>query len=65
MRGLEGLELAEEPIVLGVRDLGRVEDVVGVVGALDLLPQAGDLLGWRHGSDNSTARQIGVQPLVD
>ena len=33
--GLECLELAEEPVVLGVRDLGRVVYVVGVIGALD------------------------------
>ena len=45
VRGLERLQLAEEPVVLRVRDLGRVVDVVGVVGALDLLAQTRDLLG--------------------
>ena len=44
MLGLEGLELAEEAVVLRVRDLGRVVDVVGVIGAIDLLAQAGYLL---------------------
>ena len=39
MGGFERLELAEEAVVLRVGDLRRVEDVVGVVGALDLLPQ--------------------------
>jgi hypothetical protein len=34
---LERLELAEQPVVLRVRDLGCVMDVVGVTGALDLL----------------------------
>ena len=46
MGGLERLELAEEAVVLRVRDLRRVVDVVGVIGALDLLAQARDLLGW-------------------
>ena len=46
MCSLEGLELAEEPIVLGVRDLRRVIDVVGVIGPLELLTQTGRLFGW-------------------
>ena len=37
--GLERLQLAKQPVVLGVRDLGRVENVVGVVGPVDLLAQ--------------------------
>ena len=45
MLGLERLELAEEPVVLGVRDLGRIVDVVRVIGALDLLAETGGLLG--------------------
>jgi hypothetical protein len=35
--GLERLELAEEAVVLRVRDLRCVEDVIGVISALDLL----------------------------
>src|SRR5918992_5235670 len=62
MLGLERLELAEEPVVLRVRDLRRVIDVVGVIGALDLLAEAGCLLCWRHGliiiSDHSPAIEL-------
>jgi hypothetical protein len=42
---LERQEFAEEPVVLGVRDLGRIEDVVSIIGALDLLAQARYLFG--------------------
>ena len=45
MLGLERLELAEEPVVFGVRDLGSVVYVVGVIGALDLFPQSRHLFG--------------------
>jgi hypothetical protein len=45
MCALERLELAEETVILRVRDLRCVVDVVGVVGALDLLAQAGYVLG--------------------
>src|SRR3954471_455178 len=50
---LEGLELPEQPVVLSVRDLRRVEDVIRMVGAADLLAQAGRLLCRRHGWDNN------------
>jgi hypothetical protein len=43
---LQRLQLAEMAIVLGVRDFGGVEDVVGVVRALDLLPQPDRSVGW-------------------
>jgi hypothetical protein len=33
-------ELAKEGVVFRIRDLGRIEDVVGTIGALDLLEQA-------------------------
>jgi hypothetical protein len=46
MLGLERLELAEEPVVLGVGDLRCVEDVIGVIGALDLLAQPCRLFSW-------------------
>ncbi len=35
---LQVLELAEELVVLGVADLGRVEDVVAVVVVVELAP---------------------------
>ena len=38
-RGLQGLELGEEPVVLGVCEDGPVEDVVGVVGVADPIAQ--------------------------
>ena len=44
MLGLERLQLAEQPVVLGVGDLRRVVYIVGMIGALDLLAQARDLL---------------------
>ena len=47
---LERLQLVEEPVVVGVRDLRIVEDVVAVQVVLDLLAQLGstllDGLGW-------------------
>ena len=36
---LERLQLVEEAVVLGVRDLGVVEDVVAVVVVVEQLPQ--------------------------
>src|SRR3954447_17228443 len=63
MLGLEGLELAEEPVVLGVRDLRRVEHVVGVIGALDLLAQSPGLLRWCwHGCQVNQVTSITVAP---
>ena len=50
VRRFQRLELAEETVVLGVGDLRRVEDVVRVVGAFDLLPQRGRLLGRARAS---------------
>src|SRR2546427_1112972 len=41
MLGFELLQLAEQPVVLGVRQLRLVEDVVGLVRALDEPPQLG------------------------
>lgn len=41
---LQRLQLAEEPVVLGVRDGRRIEDVVGVVGLVDLAAQRGGAL---------------------
>jgi hypothetical protein len=57
MGGLEDLELAEKAVVLRVGDLRRVEslpraqrgDIVGIIGALDLLAQdapLGPLQPW-------------------
>ena len=40
-RVLERDQLAEQLVVLGVADLGRILDVVEAVGALDLLDQPG------------------------
>ena len=49
----ECLQLAHEPVELGVRDLGLVEDVIPVVVVLDVLAQAaearGRLVTFRHG----------------
>jgi len=39
--GFELLQLPEQPVVLGVRDLRPVEDVVCVVRALDEPPELG------------------------
>jgi len=53
---LEVLELAKKPIVLGVADFGRVEDVVAVVVMVDLVAKIFDALnhgprdGVGHGS---------------
>ena len=41
---LERLQLVEEPVVVGVRDLRIVEDVVAVQVVLDLLAQLGSTL---------------------
>ncbi len=48
MLGLDSLEFAEQPVVLGVGDGGRVEDVVRVIGLLDLLPEDGGTLARCH-----------------
>src|SRR5205823_1659564 len=48
MLGLELLQLAEQPVVLGVRQLRLVEDVVGLVRALDEPPQLGGPGGGFH-----------------
>ncbi len=58
MRGLQLDQLAPEPVVLGVADLGSVLGVVEIVVAVDLLPQGfdpGDHVGrGRHrGSQDS------------
>jgi hypothetical protein len=53
MGALERLELAEEAIVLRVGNFRRVVDVIRIIGALDLLPQARHQLGRRHGWDNN------------
>src|SRR5207245_2528557 len=45
-RRLALLQLAERPVVLGVRDLRLVEDVIGVVGALEQSPQLDGPCGW-------------------
>ena len=45
MLRLQALQVAEEAVVLGVADFGRVEHVVRVVGAFDLLPKRGRPLG--------------------
>jgi hypothetical protein len=46
MLALQRLQLAKIAIVLGVRDLRSIEDVIGVVRALDLLPQPDRSVGW-------------------
>src|SRR2546425_8282535 len=43
--GLELLQLAEQAVVLGVRDLRMVEHVIRVIGALDEPPQLGSPRG--------------------
>ena len=43
--GLELLQLAEQPVVLGVRQLWLVEYVISVVGALEQSPQLGGSCG--------------------
>jgi len=45
MRGLERLQLGEEPVILGVGDLRRVLDVVKPVMALDRPAQLRDARG--------------------
>ena len=65
MGGLEPLELAEEPVVLGIRDLGRVIDVVG--GAVDLLARratcsVGDMAGITS-SDCERAQREAIPQL--
>jgi hypothetical protein len=60
MVALELLKLAEETVVLGVRDLGAVEHVVLIRGPLDLLAQrgrAGRELMELAGGAGVTARQ--------
>jgi hypothetical protein len=42
MQSLEFEELAKHPIILGIRDFGRVLNIVEVVVVLDLLPQVGN-----------------------
>ena len=50
--GLEVAQLVQQRVVLGVRDLGVVEDVVAVVVVVELPPQLGRpvLGGWAHTS---------------
>jgi len=45
MGRLENAEFVKEPVVLGIRDLGRVLDVIEMVGPSDLLPQRFDPSG--------------------
>ncbi len=56
MFGLDCLELAEQTVVLRVGNFRCVVDVIGVIGAIDLLAKTGDLLCGRHGGENNRAQ---------
>jgi len=45
---LESLQLAEEPVILCIRNLRRIEHIVRVIRALELLPERGGTIGWLH-----------------
>jgi hypothetical protein len=55
---LEGRELVEEAVVLGVGDLGLVEDVVAVEVVIELLSKFADVLfeGLRRHRDDASRR---------
>ena len=50
MGRLQLLQLAQQPVVLGVGNLRRVEDVVGVVGAVEGGAEGRGALGRSHES---------------
>jgi len=60
--GLEVLQLAEQLVVLGVRDRRRVEDVVGIIVALDLATEEFRALPClarnRHQENSRSARTL-------
>src|SRR5204862_6139036 len=72
MLGLELLQLAKQPVVLGIRQLRLVEDVVGLVRALDEPPQLGGPGGcgfhrplasaWMTASATPTNRSSSPEP---
>ena len=45
--GFQRLQFAQQPVVLGVRDLRVVEHVIAVVVVIDLVPELANALGGR------------------
>ena len=60
MRGLEGLQLLQERVELGVGDLRRVEDVVGVLVAPDVGAERRGALSRGHVSRNGPATRAAL-----
>jgi hypothetical protein len=57
----QGLQLAQQAIVFRVGDFGRVEDVVGVVRAVERGAEGGGALGGSHES-RVVSREPGLEP---
>jgi hypothetical protein len=49
MLGFQGLQLAQQAVVLAVRNARIVKDVIAVVGVFDLLAQFGNAAGGALG----------------